>query len=260
MTNPYLHCASLTLLGVATCFGQSGLPPRFEVASVKPSQPASANAISRVAGVPATGARVDPALVSFTRTTLKSLIMQAYGLDGFQISGPEWIGGPVFYDIVAKMPEGSSSGMIPQMLKALLVERFKLASHIVTKETPVLVLSNDPAGSNSRLAAADGAMKYSVRTIRSCGSDLSKALDRPVLNQTGMDGSYLVPTEVSGLWLKRIVLPAITLPPELVGKVDLPSDDEIFKSVRSIGLQLEARRVPVDTLIIDHVEQTPTEN
>jgi uncharacterized protein (TIGR03435 family) len=93
-----------------------------------------------------------------------------------------------------------------------------------------------------------------------CASDLSKALDRPVLNRTRMEGGYLVPAEISGLWQKRIVLPALTLPPELASKVDLPSDDEIFRSVRSMGLRLEAQKLPVDMLVIDHVEHTPTEN
>jgi len=46
----------------------------------------------------------------------------------------------------------------------------------------------------------------------------------------------------------------------------LPSDaasdpsGTIFKSVQQLGLKLEARKAPVDTIVIDHAEKMPTEN
>jgi len=42
------------------------------------------------------------------------------------------------------------------------------------------------------------------------------------------------------------------------GPDSLTSD--VAKSVQQLGLRLEARKVPVEKIIVDHVEKTPTEN
>jgi len=39
-----------------------------------------------------------------------------------------------------------------------------------------------------------------------------------------------------------------------------PSGTSIFQAVQQLGLRLEPRKAPVETIIIDHVEKAPTEN
>jgi len=39
-----------------------------------------------------------------------------------------------------------------------------------------------------------------------------------------------------------------------------PSGGSIFQSVQQLGLKLEARKVPVDKVVIDQLERKPTEN
>ena len=34
----------------------------------------------------------------------------------------------------------------------------------------------------------------------------------------------------------------------------------IFESVQKLGLKLEARKSPLDNIVVDHLEKTPTEN
>jgi uncharacterized protein (TIGR03435 family) len=34
----------------------------------------------------------------------------------------------------------------------------------------------------------------------------------------------------------------------------------VFKSVQQLGLKLEPRKTPLDLIVVDHAEKTPTEN
>jgi uncharacterized protein (TIGR03435 family) len=82
---------------------------------------------------------IEGARATFTYMSLKELVAYAYKVRAFQVSGPDWLTTDRF-DIAAKLPEGASKDDVPAMLQALLVERFKLAAHLETKEHPVLGL------------------------------------------------------------------------------------------------------------------------
>jgi uncharacterized protein (TIGR03435 family) len=71
--------------------------------------------------------------------SLFKLILTAYRLKPYQLSGPEWMRAQRF-DIAAKIPDGASREQIPEMLQALLAERFKLSMHRDNKEQLVLAL------------------------------------------------------------------------------------------------------------------------
>jgi uncharacterized protein (TIGR03435 family) len=85
------------------------------------------------------GVHVDGARISCTYLSLKDYISAAYKLKIYQISAPEWIGGERF-DITAKLPTGATQDQVPDMLKALLADRFKMTSHADTKDFPVYAL------------------------------------------------------------------------------------------------------------------------
>ena len=67
------------------------------------------------------------------------LILITYRIKPYQLSGPDWMNSQRF-DILAKMPEGVSKDKIPEMLQALLAERFKLSIHRDRKEQSVFGL------------------------------------------------------------------------------------------------------------------------
>lgn len=83
--------------------------------------------------------RVDGSRATFNYESLKELIAYAYKLRGYEINGPEWLVTDRF-DIAARLPEGATKDDVPEMLRALLVERFKLATHREMQEQPVLAL------------------------------------------------------------------------------------------------------------------------
>jgi uncharacterized protein (TIGR03435 family) len=100
--------------------------PAFEVASIKPSPPIDVNAI--MSGKMHVGMKTDAARVDIGFLSLADLIRIAYNVKPYQISGPDWMGAQRF-DIQAKIPEGASADQVPQMLQALLADRFKLTLH-----------------------------------------------------------------------------------------------------------------------------------
>ena len=83
--------------------------------------------------------RVDGTRATFNYESLNDLIAYAYKLRSYEISGPEWLVTDRF-DIAARLPEGATKDDVPEMLQALLAERFKLATHREMSEQPVLGL------------------------------------------------------------------------------------------------------------------------
>jgi uncharacterized protein (TIGR03435 family) len=129
--------ASLALAACAALGQTPAAAPAFEVASVKPAAPLDANAI--MSGKMHIGMKTDAARVDIGFLSLAELIRIAYRVKPYQISGPDWMGSQRF-DIQAKMPEGASTEQVPEMLQALLAERFKLALHRDGTEHPVYAL------------------------------------------------------------------------------------------------------------------------
>lgn len=109
----------------------------FEVASIKPAAP-------MVPGKMMMGSRggpgsADPGHLTYTNLSLKNLLVNAYGVKGFQISGPSWLDSERF-DIVAKIPQGATKEQVRIMTQNLLKERFGLVIHHETKELPMYAM------------------------------------------------------------------------------------------------------------------------
>jgi uncharacterized protein (TIGR03435 family) len=135
-------------------------PLAFEVASIKPAAPLDMMKVAadvQAGHMPKVGPHVDAARAEYTYMALKELIVTAYKVKPYQITGPDWISTTRF-DIVAKMPEGSSKSDAPKMLQALLEERFKLAVHHDKKENPVLALVVAKGGPKMQEATAPEAI------------------------------------------------------------------------------------------------------
>lgn len=144
------------MLAAAGAFPAQAQPGKleFEVASVKPAAPQTGGRIfvGRQGG-PGTP---DPGRVTFTNTALKQLITLAYNLKPYQVTGPDWLDSERF-DVIAKIPAGSSKEQVNQMLQSLLEERFKLTFHSVTKEFPLYELVVGKNGHKLKASVEDPA-------------------------------------------------------------------------------------------------------
>jgi uncharacterized protein (TIGR03435 family) len=135
----------------------------FEVASVKPSNPNPdpANPLSMIAlMLPQPGGRF-----TATNTPLRMLIMVAYELkQEAQLVGgtPDLLAAK--YDITARAAGTATIGKeLPQLLRSLLADRFKLKTHTETRELPLYDLV---------LARGDGRLGPDLKPS---ASDCSKA-------------------------------------------------------------------------------------
>src|SRR4051794_29852817 len=95
------HLAPLTIVAIGVAAAQTATTDRpvFEVVSVK-----AANATSgrlTMNGGPGTG---DPGRISYTNIMLRRILLSAYDVKNYQISGPEWLD-TLRYDITAKVPD-----------------------------------------------------------------------------------------------------------------------------------------------------------
>jgi uncharacterized protein (TIGR03435 family) len=121
---------------VSASFAQQ--PLLFEVASIKPSDPQPMGQIM-------IGMKSDAGMVRYTNISLKDCIRTAYRVKDFQVQGPDWIDSARF-DITAKLPAGASEDQVPEMLRALLAERFKLTIRHDVKEQSIYALTPGKGG------------------------------------------------------------------------------------------------------------------
>lgn len=255
---------SFLLLAASAGFGQT--VPAFEVASIKPAPPITPEMFR--SGQLHLGVKIDKARADFGGQTLVDLIARAYHVRAFQVSGPDWLSSR--FDIVATLPPGASEDQVPEMLQGLLADRFKLKLRREAKEFPVyaLVVGKGGAKLTPRPAEYDPAVRSNTRpmTLANYAQMISSAVDRPVVDQTGLQGEYMLSMDIL---MKAMTARARSMAQQQMagregsGPADAasdPSDGGAFAAVQALGLKLEPRKLPMPLLLIEHLEKTPTEN
>ena len=219
----------------------TGPQPAFEVASIKPN--ASGEMSSR------SGTRPGGRYIG-TNMSLKGLVMQAYGLQHFQVTGgPGWIETDR-YDINAKGEENVPERQISLMLQSLLAERFKLKVHRETKESGIYSLVVGKNGVKLQPSSAQG-VSFGVggRKITAQGAsmaDLANLLTiqvrQPVLDKTGVAGRF----DITLSWV----------PDAASATAGVDAAPSIFTVIQEqLGLRLEPGKGPVEILVIDSAEK-----
>ena len=150
------------------------------------------------------------------------------------------------------------------VMKALLAYRFQLRTRLRTKDMPVYALVqsksgpklNAPVGQASTMSFGRGFVNGASVSMDLLARTLSMALERPVVNQTGLNGEY----EVHLKWAPESGL-GNALPGEPAGPTDPDAAlASIFTGIQSeLGLRLKATRGPADVVeILD--ARRPSEN
>ena len=239
------RCLVLCLLAALRASAQPA-PLAFEVASIKPS--ASANSASN--------AVVNDGGILLTNVTLRQCVEAAYGIQDPELIGPDWLETTRF-DIQAKPPAVHPKDYLQPMLKTLLEVRFKLTAHRETRTIPAYAMRIGKDGLKIK-EVEPGEGKTSTSGSRFVGTKvtmnrlaqfLSRMLDRPVVDQTGATGVFDIDLHYS--W------------EELTPGVPRPSSDAapIFTALPDqLGLKLQPEKLPIEVVVIDHVERLPTAN
>jgi uncharacterized protein (TIGR03435 family) len=254
----FLFCLILPVVAAPLC----GVEPAFEVASIKPSLVSPMEMYGNPELRPVI--RIDPAHATFRNQSLLRLIAFAWGVKDYQVTGPVWMGSARF-EIVAVLPKGASKDKVPEMLRTLLAERFKLGLHPENRELAVLALIvlKDRAKLSARPADWKGPndQRLQPQTMEQVARVLSGATGRTVIDQTGLKGEYMVP--VRELLQASVEQQVAASSAELAARgIDVPRDSnvDVFGLIQKCGLKLEARKLPTTVLIVDHIHNKPTEN
>jgi uncharacterized protein (TIGR03435 family) len=262
VSTTYWLFASMALLAAPAVFGQR--EPGFEVASIKPAPDLTELVRSHS---PHIGVKIDGAFADFGAMSLDSLIQYAFRIKPFQLSGG---GDPsARFDIMAKLPYGATPEEVPAMMHQLLVERFKLEYHWDSKQVRVYALVLRPKGATLARPpadfdrAADHALpldrQVAPLTLDRLGEFLSPYFDRPVVNQTGLEGKFMIPGgRIVQAWPNRW-LDRYEARRGGESKVSLPDTSRVIAILTELGLKLESRKAAFPVLVIDKLEKTPTE-
>jgi uncharacterized protein (TIGR03435 family) len=253
---------SLLLIAFAAPAIRAQSGPAFEVASVKPATEDDRNGIS-LFSFP--GGRI-----TVTKFRLKQLVEVAYGVQSYQIVGaPAWMDVDRF-DIEARpaasseaakdrppSPKSPPSPEVLRMLQTLLEDRFQLKVHRETREASILALTMVKGGhkltptekpdakpfvSNSRTgpvteSAITNILSGQNAPISLLTTALAGRFKRPVVDQTGLKGSYDF----------RV---------EFAADDGAPQGPSIYAALQEqLGLKLENTKGPSEVLVIDRVEK-----
>lgn len=225
------------LVAAAQVCSMAAQVSRFEVASVKPvNPPAGPHVVSLV---------INHGRLNIEAAELRQIVGLAYAVQRVRVlGGPGWADADQF-DIAAKAESADATrDEIRSMLQTLLAERFQLTVHRETKEAPAYSLVVAKGGSKLKVAAPDkksgiadtvgrnGERQTVVEAspLRGLVNMLANTLGSPVVDKTALDGLYDYTIE----W------------PDAGGS--------LFASVEQLGLKLEAKKVPVEFLVMDRAE------
>lgn len=288
-----IHSISLLVLTSAAIFGQASSPgPEFEVASVRPSNPTSQERV-------ALGLKMDGSQVRLSALSLRDLIVRAYAVKPSQVSGPDWIFQQRF-DVIATLPAGSSPAAIPEMLQALLADRFQLKFHKEKKDSPVYALITGKAplklkedaldpdtgdskgtvnvaaegssagvsvnlGRGSYYSFADNRFEAHKMSMERLAQQLERYMDRPIVDMTDLKGTYdvtfnLTQEDYQAMLIRIATNSGVVLPPQVLQYMESNSAASLFEAVQQAGLKLDPRKAPLDFIVVDSAVKTPTEN
>jgi uncharacterized protein (TIGR03435 family) len=173
------------------------------------------------------------------------------------------------------------------MLQTLLEERFNLKIHREDKEVPVYALVVGKGGPKLTASKEDGCTPIELfdpmtrpspgqrppcgpfapdagggivtygSTLASLCAQFSAALDRDVIDQTGLTGKFDIHLQLA----QQELFPWERAHDTAAGAAPNPSDSTsaIMAAVQKLGLRLEPAKAPAQHLVIDRIER-PTEN
>jgi uncharacterized protein (TIGR03435 family) len=260
--------------------------PAFDVASIRPAQSDQRSEI-----------RADPnGRFTATNATAKSLILRAYGLVESQLIGaPPWLTAERYeIDARAAAPADGPESLMP-LVRALLVERFRLKAHSETRELPAYAMTfarrdrqlgpqlrpsqADCTRASTltldevRAAARDGwppcGMTYFVSFVTggASGNLVKMRVRRTGVTldalatalQTNVGGPVVDQTGLTGRFDVEYAFAPQTPTPGVESPFG-PEAPMLFVALEEqLGLKLESRRLNVPVLVVDSIDR-PSEN
>ena len=252
----WLTVAALMAMASARVWAQQ---PTFEIADIHTSNTLHQYAVS-----------VGPVLVDslylYRDATMLDLIKDAYGIADDDVSGgPGWISYDLF-DVVAKMPAGTTAATANLMLQSLLADRFGLVARRETRPSPRYFLTVTVKGPKLKPANPSDIpdckpinlpgpipnRKWDCRNLTGAAiadnlrTMIADYVDHDAVDATKLEGGWDFELE----WTPRVSLAA-------KGADAISLFDALEKQ---LGLKLELRSVPAPALAVERIHRKPTPN
>jgi len=244
----------------------------FDIAVIRLAPPPDANFHVAVSSPP------HSSRFEATNLPIKTLIQIAYGYDAPVVGAPDWTAN-TFYDILAHSDEAADAKLAKltdnevrlekrNAIRVLLGERLGLKTHFETRNSSIYNLVVDKGGvkmqlvpppppppdgetqpppvANVQAHGSQHGLEFvgSNATMRAIAAPLSAMVEKPVVDKTGLTGTYNYTLQFGREWSEH----------------DPDSWPSIFTAVQEqLGLKLEAVHESVPNLVIDHITK-PTEN
>ncbi len=287
------NIAAVVVLGTAIAAGQAQPKLEFEVASIRPSAPITSPNVT--AGVHIDGAQVTCILLS-----LRDYIRAAYKVKDYQIIAPDWMAGARFditAKVPEGTTQEQTGEMLKSLLADRFQMKFHRETRDLPvlalvvakggpklKESPKSPDADDAAkrtvnvvaqgNANGTVVDMGGGASFSVGNnkieakkvaLPILAETLASFNEKPIIDMTGLTGLYDVtldftPEDFRALMIRAAVMRGVVLPPEALKMMDSASGDSLGAALETLGLKLEPRKTSVEVLVIDHMEQMPTDN
>jgi uncharacterized protein (TIGR03435 family) len=282
-------CAFVLALVATHVAGTAAQELKFEVASIRPSP-------NEPPGPGVAGVHISQQQVRFSYLSLRDYIGIAYQVPIQLISAPEWIHSARF-DVSATFPAGATPENFPELVRSLLRDRFHLQARRESRDSPIYVLEVAPTGlkitrepeealqegpiSVTSSGDANGVVadlgqgaslvvtsaRFEARkvTMPILVGTLGRFVDRTIVDHTKLEGRYTIGFNIRSedygpMMVRAAVNAGIPMPPQALAQLDGASAGSVFDGLKALGLSLEPRRGPLDFLVVDSIDKTPTEN
>jgi len=288
------------LFALIAWFGQITVPPAFEVALIKEARPPSSIESIQAGqfhiGMNINGSRADYGFMSLADLIPYAYHVKRYQLSGPRwMNETRW---DILAKIPEGQPADRAPEMMQNLLVerfklsihhenreqsvyALVVGqgglKIKEEAH---EEEPVVGGGLNVRINNDGVVISDGAtatmrmtpspnggvqLQTAKITMAALADRLTQFMDRPVVDATKLKGNYQVTLDLPidamrGMAFAQKLATLAGLGSFGAPEASTPNMSPIIKSVKDLGLELQSRKAPIETIIVDRVEKTPSAN
>ena len=124
---------------------------------------------------------------------------------------------------------------------------------------------NVDMGNGAYFTFADNKIEAGKLDMKRFAEMMSRFTDKPVVDMTGLPGNYdfslkMTDEDYRAMQIRAAISAGVPLPPQAMKLLEFSSGDSIATALQALGLKLESRKAPLETIVIDSADKIPTEN
>ncbi len=285
---------ALVAFSAPSTFAQSQAPPQFEVASIRPSAIGDRSQVS--VGVHIDGAQVRAialTLKEYIGIAYRMKVSQVTGPDWigserYDISAtlpqgatetqiPEMFQALLMDRFQLKSHQEKKEFPVYALLqgKGPLKLKEEPAGPDDDKDEPKGSVNVQGGGSRAGIALnlghgasftfANDSFSATKMTMAQVANNLERFAGRPIIDMTGLKGRYdftinFTPEDYRAMLIRSAIAAGVSVPPQALRALEGASDSALGDALEQVGLKLDARKAPLDVVVVDSATKTPAAN